>query len=344
MKGTKAAGWLYFAVHLLLETTSFFILTTYMDSVYAWLLMLGYDFIAFVPQGLVGFLRDSGARINFAFLGTAVTTLALVLMHFQLHPLLVVAVLSVGNCMVHIQGAEVTLRGANGKIMPAAVFVAGGSFGIIAGKLLAGCGAPVPLVTGLNLLALVPIFIVELKPRTAQPPSKDFDFCARGVRTGVIVALAVFVVAVRAYMGYGIPTLWNTTTLHAALLYGCMGLGKALGGLLTDVLGIRKTVIISTLGAAPFLLLGAEIMPVSLVGITLFSMTMAVTLALLVAALRGYPGVAFGCTTVGLFLGTLPMFFFRIHSLTINCILVSALSVVSFFGLFFICKKRSDDK
>ena len=45
--------------------------------------------------------------------------------------------LCLGNCFIHIAGAECTLRYSNGKMAHSAIFVAGGSFGVVTGKILA---------------------------------------------------------------------------------------------------------------------------------------------------------------------------------------------------------------
>lgn len=345
MKPRNVTGLLCFTVHLLLEVTSFYILTSYIKSPFVWVIMLIYDFTAFVPQGLLGYLRDKGFTINFARWGIGVTSLALVLMWLDLNVFLVVTVLSAGNCMVHIYGAELTLRCSEGKITPAAVFVSGGSFGIIIGKMLAMSRTAVPVVLALNLLSLVPVLICDRIGKDRQEQRLcSFRFADPDRAAAVVIALATLVVAVRSYMGNAIPMLWNRTLFDTVLLYCCMGLGKAFGGVLTDLIGIRKTALISTLGAVPFLLLGANIMPVSLVGIMIFSMTMAVTLAVLVSVLKSYPGVAFGFTTLGLFLGSLPVFFFRVSSVTLNCIIIAVMSAVCMFILNFICVKKECSK
>ena len=342
MKKANTLGGLYFLVHFLVEITSFYVVTSYTQSPYVWILMFIYDFAAFVPQGVFGFLRDNGIRINFAFVGTILTTSALVLMWADCNVFLIVTVVAIGNCLVHIHGAELTLRTSPGRITPAAVFVAGGSFGVITGKLLAANQITVPWVIGLNLLALLPILLAErLKAGEGDENLTRYRFANNRFNAAVIIALAVFVVAVRAYMGYGIPTSWNKTNAQAIMLFCCMGVGKAMGGVLVDTIGIRLTSLISTLGALPLLLFGAEMMSVSLIGIAFFSMTMAITLALIVSCLPKSPGVAFGFTTVGLFLGTVPVFFFRIHSFVINCIMISTLSVLCVIVLCMICAKRT---
>ena len=92
------------------------------------------------------------------------------------------------------------------------------------------------------------------------------------------------------------------------LLYFAMGLGKALGGIMADAIGLRKTAFISIVLALPFLLVGNNNMFISLIGVMMFSMTMAITLGVLVSVLKETPGLAFGLTTIGLFLGRFQYF------------------------------------
>ena len=59
--------------------------------------------------------------------------------------------------MIHIQGAETTLRTSNGQMALSAIFVSGGSFGVITGKILAMYNVPISFVIIINLLILVAI-------------------------------------------------------------------------------------------------------------------------------------------------------------------------------------------
>lgn len=340
MKKYNQIGLLYFIIHFLVEITSFYVLTSYFTAPVVWGLCLLYDSLAFVPQGFFGFLRDKGIRINFAVLGTILTTLSLVLLYFDVNAVVVIISVALGNCLVHIHGAELTLRASPGKIAPSAVFVSGGSFGVVTGKLLSTHGVAVPWILALNLLNFLPICLAE-KQKTGYGEAnlKKYHFSNEKINSVAVVLLATFVVVVRAYMGYGIPTSWNKTELQTVLLYGSMGVGKGLGGILADKIGIRLTALISTIGALPFMVLGAERMEISLIGVALFSMTMAVTLALIVSRLQHYPGIAFGFTTVGLFVGSLPFFFYRIQSVTVNDIIITLLTVPCVVILWIICAK-----
>ena len=300
-----------------------------------------YDFFAFVSQGIFGYLRDKGIKTNFTIIGMILSTLSLILLYFNLNAILVILVLSIGNCMIHIQGAETTLRTSNGQMAPSAIFVSGGSFGVITGKILAMYNVPIPFVIIINLLMLIPIAICNKYVYLIDDKNLEkYNFSNKNINSKVIITLAVFVVIVRAYMGYGIPTTWNKTLIQTILLYCSMGIGKAMGGILIDSIGIKKTALLSTIGSLPFLLFGNNVMAISLIGIMMFSMTMAVTLGLIVSEIKKYPGVAFGFTTIGLFLGSLPVFVFRINSILINCLMVTILTVASVIVLSIICRKE----
>lgn len=81
-------------------------------------------------------------------------------------------------------------------------------------------------------------------------------------------------------------------------------------------------------------------MIISLIGVMFFSMTMAVTLGILVSVLQKTPGLAFGFTTIGLFLGTAPIFFFKILDSRINIIMIVGLSLICTFLLLKMLKKE----
>lgn len=340
-QNNNVLGILYFFIHFIIEITSFYIVSSYVDTNLVWILALMYDFFAFVPQGIFGYLKDKEIKTNFAIIGMILSTLSLILLYFNLNAILVILVLSIGNCMIHIQGAETTLRTSKGKMAPSAIFVSGGSFGVITGKILAMYNVPIPFIIIINLLMLIPIAICNKYVYLIDDKNLEkYNFSNKNINSKVIITLAVFVVIVRAYMGYGIPTTWNKTLIQTILLYCSMGIGKAMGGILIDSIGIKKTALLSTIGSLPFLLFGNNVMAISLIGIMMFSMTMAVTLGLIVSEIKKYPGVAFGFTTLGLFLGSLPVFVFRINSILINCLMVTILTVASVIVLSVICRKE----
>ena len=62
-------------------------------------------------------------------------------------------------------------------------------------------------------------------------------------------------------------------------------------------------------------------------------MTMSITLGILVSVLKDSPGLAFGLTTIGLFLGTAPIFFIKITNKLFNILLIIILSLLCYIIL-----------
>ena len=334
-------GYLYFYVHFIIEVVCFFHLSRITNSPVAWLVPFLYDAFAFVPQGLIGRIVDKHPKINVSLIGVIFTFASFLLFGFNVNKFVTLFLICIGNCLIHVGGAENTLRNSKGKLSHSAIFVSGGSFGVITGKVLATYNIPIYLIIIINLLMIIPIIICNKYSHLINDKNLDkYNFSNKKINSKTIIALAVFVVIVRSFMGYGIPTTWNKTLIQAVYLYCAMGLGKAIGGLLIDSIGIKKTALISTIGALPFLLLGNNIMTISLIGIMMFSMTMAITLGIIVSELKKYPGVAFGLTTLGLFLGALPIFFFRINTVLTSYIIITSLTIISTIILIKICRKE----
>lgn len=343
------AGYLYFYVHFVCEVVCFYMLEKLIgDSFFLWFCPLIYDTLAFVPQGIIGYISDKFPKIKMGIIGTVLMCIALLASEFlnvryipflKYLPIILVAI---GNAFIHVNGAEVTLRASEGKLAHSSIFVAGGSFGVITGKLLSKFRVPYYVVFILTLTAIPFILLAEFYRRDSDKnklPCEKFNYANPKLSAGTIIALAVFVVFVRSYMGYGLPTSWNKTLLQSVILYFSMGLGKALGGILSDAYGIRKVATLSTLFSLPFLLVGDNLMIVSIIGIMLFSMTMAITLAILVSKLKNTPGLAFGFTTIGLFLGFVQIFFWKLSYGLINNLVISFLTIICWIILMKILRK-----
>ena len=59
-----------------------------------------------------------------------------------------------------------------------------------------------------------------------------------------------------------------------------------------------------------------------------FSMTMSITLAVIVSVLPKAPGLAFGFTTIGLFLGATPVFFIKVTGFAANCVMLTVMTAL----------------
>ncbi len=346
-----SSGLIYFVIHLIVEIACFFMLSRMNDDVmFLSLVALAYDGFAFVPQAIIGTVKDLYPRIKVGLIGAALLMAGFV-GYFALGETknkvifwAMLILLCLGNAAVHVDGAEVTLHSGNGKMAGSAIFVGGGSFGVCAGKLLADTTIHFGYIATLALL-LFPLIYWADSLVSAEELGKTctgYDFVNKEKSLRFVVIAAFLIVVVRSYIGYGIPTAWKKTVLQTILLYVFMGTGKCLGGILIDKIGMYKTAMLSIIGALPFLICGNNIMEVSLIGIMLFSMTMAVTLGILVSVLPECPGGAFGITTIGLFVGTIPVFFFASKSFIINSLIIAVSSLMCAVLANIVVKKRKN--
>lgn len=321
-------GYLYFYVHFIVEVVCFFYLSRVTNnSSFVWLIPFIYDGVAFVPQSLIGYLSDKYPKINVGIIGVILLFISYLIYGLtNLSIYLSLIILCLGNAFLHISGAENTLKSSKGKLSPAAIFVSGGSFGVVSGKLLAKTSIN-PLFLFIPIITIIPFILLSETYITKNSNTDNFNYVNDKLNPRFVILLAVLVVIIRGYMGYGIPTSWNKTVLQLVIFFFIMGIGKALGGILSDLIGIRKVAIASTLLAIPFLCFGDNNMFISLIGVMLFSMTMAITLGILVSMLKKTPGLAFGLTTIGLFLGTAPIFFIKVTMIG-NIVIIISMSIL----------------
>ncbi len=332
MKMRSIRGILYAFVHFSVEVACFYFIFNRFGADQYWVLFaLLYDCLAFVPQGVFGVLQDRYPKLAFGSCGALMVITALVL------PFDIIAfvLLSLGNALVHISGAKYTLCDAEGKLAPSGIFVGGGSFGVIIGQLLSKTELVIiPLV----LMALSVIIILLVRFRLpVSDKAEGFDIADENMPIWIFILLMFAAVAVRAYIGYAIPIGWRSTALDSVILFFVMGIGKMLGGIVSDLIGAKRTAIYSLVLSLPFMLFGNSNMLISVIGVGFFSMTMAITLGGLVSRLPDQPGACFGITTVGLFVGTAPAFFILPKTLLANQVTVTVLTfaviIIFIFGL-----------
>ena len=332
-------GYLYFYVHFIVEVVCFFYLSRVTNNSYfVWLIPFIYDGVAFVPQSLIGYISDKYPKINMGLIGAILLLIAYLIYGLtDISVYVSLIILCLGNAFLHVAGAETTLKTSNGKLSPAAIFVSGGSFGVVSGRLLARTSIN-PLSLVIPILTIIPFVLLSDTYINKDSNTENFNYVKDSINKELVILISVLVVIIRGYMGYGIPTSWNKTTVQLVIFFFIMGLGKALGGILSDLIGIRKTAIMSTLLAIPFLCFGDNIMIVSLIGVMFFSMTMAITLGILVSVLKKSPGLAFGLTTIGLFLGTAPIFFIKLSYIG-NIIIIISMSILCALALSYVLKE-----
>ncbi|MBO4415884.1 MAG: hypothetical protein J5824_07890 [Lachnospiraceae bacterium] len=260
-------------------------------------------------------------------------------------------ILSIGNALLHISGALITLRVSEGRLSEPGIFVGGGAFGVITGRLLGSGSAPVWIPFALMAAALIMVVLIDRSVDKAASIRAVMDadeislpgfMCQHNIAADrpaeVVIVVLAGVIMVRSYISNGIPLQWKKTAFESVMLFVAMGAGKMAGGVLADIFGARRVGVLSCIIAVPLLLLGNNLMWISLAGVLLFSMTMAIALGGIVSVIRNDPGIAFGITTLALFLGSVPIFFFPMPKGIIMNVLLALMSLLSAGGIYYTVK------
>lgn len=336
----------YFIIHFMVEFVCFSLITQFMSLELSFVLALLFDFFAFVPQIFGGVINKKNKRFDLGSLGVALMTLGVLLFDLSSDAKLIISIIFIGlgNSALHECGAISTVVNGEGKLFPSALFVAGGSFGLVIGKILGGFGIK-------KWILIFPLLIIELivlitnkywlKDDVTYP---EYHITKEGISITTIILVAVFITFARSFIGYAIPISWNKTVWQTILLFFMMGFGKAFGGYLSDKIGVKRVSILTTILCIPFLIFGEEQMYVSILGVFLFSMTMSITYAMLLSIIKDNPGKAFGFTTIGLFLGLVPLFTLGYFPKDVNIILIVILSLLSMLGFLFTLRKGEKDE
>lgn len=357
MRVDKFTAISYWFIHFSVEVLCFYVVGILFPefSVLRWCSALLFDFLAFVTQPLIGTIFERYNNLKPGIIGGVLLILgsiiSLILRAYTVFMILGLVIFSLGNAMIHICGAFSTGRVSEGKLSESAIFVAGGSFGVITGRMLASYSYSWLLAFIPAIISMLLMYLVDRRIRERYG-DKAFDFVRLPLKhdivndrqpNKVILILAMIVIA-RGYIGYGLPTGWNKLSIHTIFLYCFMGLGKMLGGIFADLFGARNVGIVSCLLALPVLLASNDIMWLSLIGIALFSMTMAITLGGLFSVIKNSAGLAFGVTTVSLFLGSLPTFFMEMPSQFWCNILNIIMSVFATLGIIYCISNKREWK
>ncbi|WP_026651060.1 hypothetical protein [Butyrivibrio proteoclasticus] len=339
-------SWACFFVHFCIEIICFTVLThTFgVSGLVQFFLYMAFDIIAFYPQFIVGVIHERFPKLDIPTISVAIMAVGLLILQFDkssVRSMIAVGVIALGNAFLHDCCAIQTTLIGKGKLFPAALYVSGGSFGVVLGQIFGRsqyaskwCLFIVLLIMwGLLLFTNSSWLIKDYVYPKYDLVKKDSKYSY-----WIVVFAAYFVTFVRSFMGYAIPISWKKSTWQAILLFFIMGLGKALGGYLTDKFGAKKVGIISTLISIPFLICGKDMMVVSIIGVFFFSMTMSITFGMFLSVIPKNPGVAFGLTTLALGNGIMVPFAFGDLGFVVNVILIVVLSILCAIILGFTLK------
>lgn len=272
--------------------------------------ILLYNMMAFafqLPIGAVADRLDDNPKVS----AYGCVTVAVAYLVTLVSPVLAAIVVGVGNAMFHVGGGidMLNVAGTRRADLPG-VFVSTGAVGLFCGINWADLGLPMPelpisLMCACGMSLVMVGHLVRRRGEYVSNAVPEPEF--RGMPRPVLMVLAgMFVtVVIRSMLGTVVAFPWKTGLAFGLANVLCVAGGKALGGIVGDRIGWRRTAMASLPVASVLFLLSYDSMPLGLLAMLLFNMTMPLTLTVLADTFRHNKGVAFGITTVALFLGSL---------------------------------------
>lgn len=236
------------------------------------------------------------------------------------------------------RGKFASVDGAGFRMAPVGIFVSSGAFGLCLGRVMSEHLKTVYLVKDYGKVILVYLMLViglMLAAAglnilvTGMPGSAESHFTGIqgffpvqnknevGIKQEYaessdeswnlwIILLLFLVVVLRSFQGGAMQFFWYDGMVIALVFAFCVSLGKALGGILADRIGIWWTVLFPLGCSAVIFWLFSDSMLPGLAAVLLFQTTMPITLSLMYRQIPRHPGLAFGLLSFGLFLGDLP--------------------------------------
>ncbi|MBQ9818407.1 MAG: hypothetical protein IJM59_13220 [Proteobacteria bacterium] len=269
-----------------------------------------YNFFAFACQMPIGMIADKWNRNALvSAIGCLIVIAGVGIAAFNMKLVLGAAVIAgIGNAMFHMGGGIDVLNVSGAKSGPLGVFVSPGALGLFLGVAYGQTrGYVTMLPIGLMLACAAVIFGYQmLRERTFVSRNVPLSFrissgVGKALTTAAIAALFI-VVTLRSYVGITQSFEWKSQWHWGIFLIAALVLGKALGGVLSDKFGMRKTACV-TLSLAALLYAFSDYPAAGVLAVFCFNMTMPMTLWALSQIFAQAKGFAFGTLTCALFMG-----------------------------------------
>ena len=301
------------------------------DQLLTWIIL--YNLLAFGLQPVAGWLADRFCiHKAVAMAGMGLCAAASLVMPLEV--VSAVALAGMGNAMFHVGAGAIAVSIRPERATAPGIFVAPGAVGLGLGIWIGrgGMFSPMPFVIALALVAVATW--LHSAPAVLAGSVGPSAMKARWRRRDLAVTLLLLSVAVRSYVGFTVGIPFRPEPAMAWALMSAAFFGKLFGGLIGDRIGWLKTAVGALLLSAPLILFNQGHGALAVVGMTLFQMTMPVTLVATVRSFPGRPAFGFGLTCLALVLGALPIHLIRSPPILCNPIIVATLIAVSVASLY----------
>ncbi len=264
------------------------------------LCVLLYNFCAFalqMPFGLIADRLNRNSRLAAA--GFLLVTAAWGLSGI---PVLCAVTAGIGNAFFHVGAGLDVLNMDTEHCGRLGIFTAPGAMGVFLGTLAGQSGFSPALLPLLGLAGLLLPFLDRRLRGAGDSGNAPLDLTPSGAGTAALV-FCFFMVYAQNLTDALLSFSWRTGAWAVAAACAVF-LGKTAGGCLADLLGRRRTAVL-TLGGAAVLFLFSSAAPAGVLAVFLFNMTVPVVFHTASRILPGAKGFSFGLLKFALFLGFL---------------------------------------
>lgn len=306
------------------------------NAAYALLIFFGYNIFAFVTQSPVGMLIDKYNRPK-AFLAISIIAM---LIGYTLSDFWMAAVMLIGisNSLFHVAGGKYVTDKSGNDISQLGIFVSSGAIGLCIGQRFVSFLLLPYIFFGVFIVCgLLVIFSRDSDTKAYAEQYTEPD------RVNIVIMIVLAVVLIRSFVGKAAVPKFTPLQYEFLLISVATALGKAMGGIISRIAGIRPTTYISMAVAALCLTVGAGNVYTFIVGVFAFNFTMPITLYFANVLLKGKEGFAFGTLAATLAPGYFLAMVFT--DSIIMRVIVCVMCILSMAAITVISKRISyDDK
>ncbi len=293
----------YSIAHFLVDAACAFLMLGVFDFENPIFAMLLYNALAFAMQAPFGYLVDK--QLNPRVVAVIGLTLIAAAYLFWNNPLTSISIAGIGNALYHVGGGSLVLSLEKRKATYAGIFTAPGAIGLAVGGWLA-------IAKPFAVEWIIPILLLSMGKIILQTPTPQFNRTKENSPTDkigislLLIACIMLPIVVRSTIGLAVEFPWKEDKTLLYILVSAVAMGKVAGGLLADKIGMLKTGIGGLIISAPLLAFYSGVPLLGISGTFALNLTMSVTLIAMLQMMPNYRGLAFGLTTVAIFIGALP--------------------------------------
>lgn len=297
---------------------------------YALAIFFAYNILAFLTQSPIGMLIDKYNKPK-AFLAVSICAMVVGYL-FSGFWVVSVTLVGISNSLFHVAGGKYVTDKSGNDISHLGIFVSTGAIGLCIGQRYTSL-ACLPYIFFAVLVVCGLVFILS-----EQEESKSFAQeyeSSDGVKIAFVAVLLV--VLIRSFVGKAVKSDFALIEHEFLLIAIATALGKASGGILSKILGIKETTIVSMTVAALCFTLGTGNVYTFVLGVFAFNFSMPVTLYFANILLKGKEGFAFGTLAATL----APGYFLAMSTnySSVMRILTAVMCVLSMITIIIVSKK-----